>query len=82
VNTDVAKALIYGLSAIITVSIWSYTSRLNLKTPQFSIETSLGGLPFLIESRSGTVWRYYRNTDAQQNITSEGFTLVTPTPMN
>lgn len=37
-------------------------------------------VPFVLDTKTGQIWRYYRNTDSNGKPTKEGFTLLNGGP--
>ena len=73
---EILKAIIYSLSFLFAVSIWTYTELQKSDNGRFRIEQGMGNIPYLIDSRTGEVWRYYRNTDSSGKPTDEGFMRI------
>ena len=76
-DTEIKKALIYGATIFVAVSVWcvvdSYKSHLN----RYEIHSAgVVGITFLLDRQTGAVWRYYRNTDSTGKLTDEGFSLI------
>ena len=61
-------------AALIAVALWQLSER-----NRFTITTgfSEANIPYLCDSKTGRVWRYFRNYDeGKKEFTLEGFTLL------
>jgi hypothetical protein len=76
-DTEIRKALIYGATIIVAVGFWSASNYFKARLDRYELHTAgTVGLTFLLNKRSGAIWRYYRNTDTNGKFSDEGFSLV------
>ena len=76
-NAAPSKPLIYLVAVLVVCGTWFVIEHFKIESSRYSIESG-GALQrtFLLDKKTGRVWRYYVNMDESKNPTSEGFQLI------
>lgn len=74
---EIQKALVYSSALVLAVAIGGAAHYLAASMTRFQI-TNPGelGYAYLVDRKTGEVWRYYRNTDSTGKMGSEGFQQI------
>jgi hypothetical protein len=77
-SPEVKKALIYSSAALTGVILYLAVREVSPRAQRFELVSGTGalGLTFLMDKRTGAVWRYYRNYDSNNVSKGEGFILI------
>lgn len=76
-NPALKNPLIYLLLSAIIAGTWLWTVHAKSEASRYSIESSSPqSRTFLLDKKTGRVWRYYVNMDQNNKPITEGFSLI------
>ena len=75
--TELKKALIYFAAVVIAALSWYAAEVRREEASRYSLwSAGPPGQTFLLDKKTGEIWRYYWNVDGGGNRTSEGFSSI------